>query len=131
MADRTNEPAQRLTATEKVGYGFGDLASNLFWQMFSIFIAKFYTDVFLLSAAAMGTMLLVTRMFDSVTDPLMGAIADRTNTRWGKFRPYLVWVTVRTGLTETPACLPGESSGSTSPSATTCRSRSLVRSGHM
>jgi sugar (glycoside-pentoside-hexuronide) transporter len=89
----------KLTVTEKVGYGFGDLASNLFWQMFSIFIAKFYTDVFLLSAATMGTMLLVTRMFDSVVDPMMGTLADRTKTRWGSFRPYLLWMAVPMGLT--------------------------------
>ncbi len=85
-----NEP--RLTVVEKIGYGFGDLASNLFWQMFSIFIAKFYTDVFLLSAAAMGTMMLVSRIGDAVIDPLIGTIADRTNTRWGHFRPYLIWM---------------------------------------
>jgi len=66
--------------------------------MLSIFIAKFYTDVFLLGATTMGTMFLVTRMFDSVTDPLMGTIADRTSTRWGKFRPYLVWMAVLMGL---------------------------------
>jgi len=89
----------KLSVTEKVGYGFGDLASNLFWQMFSIFIAKFYTDVFLLPAATMGTMLLVTRMFDSVVDPMMGTLADRTNTRWGKFRPYLLWMAVPMALT--------------------------------
>lgn len=89
----------KLTVREKVGYGLGDLASNLFWQMFSIFIAKFYTDVFLLGAATMGTMFLVTRMFDAVTDPLMGTIADRTQTRWGKFRPYLVWMSVPMALT--------------------------------
>jgi GPH family glycoside/pentoside/hexuronide:cation symporter len=84
----------RLTVTEKVGYGFGDLASNLFWQMFSIYIAKFYTDVFLLSAAAMGTMMLVTRIADAFIDPMIGTIADRTNTRWGHFRPYLIWMAV-------------------------------------
>jgi GPH family glycoside/pentoside/hexuronide:cation symporter len=82
----------RLSVTEKIGYGFGDLASNLFWQMFSIFIAKFYTDVFLLGAAAMGTMMLVTRMADAVIDPMIGTIADRTQTRWGHFRPYLIWM---------------------------------------
>jgi sugar (glycoside-pentoside-hexuronide) transporter len=82
----------KLSVTEKVGYGFGDLASNLFWQMFSIFIAKYYTDVFLLGAATMGTMLLVTRAFDAVIDPVIGAIADRTRTRWGSFRPYLLWM---------------------------------------
>jgi GPH family glycoside/pentoside/hexuronide:cation symporter len=88
----------KLTVREKIGYGFGDLASNLFWQMFSIFIAKFYTDVFLLGAATMGTMLLVTRMFDAVIDPLMGSIADRTHTRWGHFRPYLLWMSVPMAL---------------------------------
>jgi len=85
---------RRLSVSEKIGYGFGDLASNLFWQMFSIFIAKFYTDVFLLSAATMGTMMLVTRMGDAVIDPLIGTIADRTRTRWGHFRPYLVWMAI-------------------------------------
>ena len=92
------EKIPRLSVTEKVGYGFGDLASNLFWQMFSIFVAKFYTDVFLLGAATMGTMFLVTRLFDGITDPLMGTIADRTNTRWGKFRPWLLWMSVPLAL---------------------------------
>ena len=94
-----NETTAKLTVREKIGYGFGDLASNLFWQMFSIFIAKFYTDVFLLGAATMGTMLLVTRMFDSVVDPMMGTLADRTKTRWGSFRPYLLWMAVPMALT--------------------------------
>lgn len=88
----------KLSVTEKIGYGFGDLASNLFWQMFSIFIAKFYTDVFLLGAATMGTMFLITRSFDAVTDPLIGTIADRTNTRWGHFRPYLLWMAIPMAL---------------------------------
>lgn len=84
--------SSRLSVTGKIGYGFGDFASNLFWQMFSIFIAKYYTDVFLLSAATMGTMMFVTRLGDAFIDPMMGAIADRTNTRWGHFRPYLLWM---------------------------------------
>ena len=84
----------KLTVREKIGYGFGDFASNLFWQMFSIYIAKFYTDVFLLGAATMGTMMLVTRMADAVIDPVIGSIADRTHTRWGHFRPYLVWMAI-------------------------------------
>jgi len=88
----------RLSVTEKIGYGFGDLASNMFWQMFSIFIAKFYTDVFLLGAAAMGTMMLVTRIGDAFFDPMIGTIADRTNTRWGHFRPYLVWMAIPLAL---------------------------------
>ena len=93
------QPVHKLTVTEKIGYGFGDLASNLFWQMFSIFIAKYYTDVFLLGAATMGTMLLVTRIGDAIIDPVVGAIADRTNTRWGHFRPYLLWMAVPMALT--------------------------------
>ncbi len=83
-----------LKVTEKIGYGFGDFASNLFWQMFSIFIAKYYTDVFLLSAAQMGTMMFVTRFGDAFIDPAVGAIADRTHTRWGHFRPYLLWMAI-------------------------------------
>ncbi len=84
----------KLSVSEKFGYGLGDLASNMFWQMFAIFMAKFYTDVFLLGAAAMGTMMLVTRMADAVFDPMIGTIADRTVTRWGHFRPYLIWMAI-------------------------------------
>ena len=94
----TSNP-QKLSVTEKIGYGFGDLASNLFWQMFSIYIAKFYTDVFLLGAATMGTMMLITRVADAVIDPMIGTIADRTNTRWGHFRPYLIWMALPMALT--------------------------------
>lgn len=93
----------RLTVTEKIGYGFGDLASNFYWQMFSIFIAKFYTDVFLLGAAAMGTMMLVTRVLDAFFDPMIGSIADRTETRWGHFRPYLVWMAIPLAVTAVAA----------------------------
>ena len=92
------QATHRLTLSEKVGYGFGDLASNLFWQMFAIYIAKFYTDVFLMGAATMGTMLLVTRIGDAVVDPMIGTLADRTQTRWGHFRPYLVWMAVPMAL---------------------------------
>jgi len=84
----------RLSFWEKAGYGFGDLASVLYWQTISSYLLYFYTDVFGITAAAAGTMILVTRMWDGVNDPLMGIIADRTNTRWGKFRPYLLWISV-------------------------------------
>jgi len=89
----------KLSVSEKFGYGLGDLASNMFWQMFAIFMAKFYTDVFLLGAATMGTMMLVTRVADAFFDPMIGTIADRTETRWGHFRPYLIWMAVPMGLT--------------------------------
>ncbi|MEO0468180.1 MAG: MFS transporter [Bacteroidota bacterium] len=76
---------------EKIGYGLGDLGFNFFWANISAFLLIFYTDVFGISAAAAGTMMLVTKIVDAFTDPVMGAIADRTQTRWGKFRPYLLF----------------------------------------
>jgi GPH family glycoside/pentoside/hexuronide:cation symporter len=66
----------------------------MFWKIFSFYLAIFYTDVFGISAVAAGTMLLVTRIWDTAIDPVMGVIGDRTNTKWGKFRPYLLWVAV-------------------------------------
>ncbi|MDO6718461.1 MFS transporter [Psychrosphaera sp. 1_MG-2023] len=82
---------QQLSLKEKIGYACGDVASNFYWRVFDVFLFIFYTDVFGLSAAAVGTMMLVTRMVDAFSDPLMGALADRTKTKWGKFRPYLLW----------------------------------------
>ncbi|HEX5788470.1 MAG TPA: glycoside-pentoside-hexuronide (GPH):cation symporter [Woeseiaceae bacterium] len=76
---------------EKLGYGVGDFGFNLYWTTIQSFLAAFYTDVFGLSAAAAGTMLFITRIVDAVTDPMMGAVADRTRTRFGKFRPYLLF----------------------------------------
>lgn len=81
----------RLSFGEKVGYALGDAASNFYWKTFEFFIIFFYTDVFGISAASVGTMMLVTRVLDAVADPVMGTIADRTRTRWGHFRPYLIW----------------------------------------
>ncbi len=82
---------QRLKLSEKLGYACGDVASNFYWRVFDVFLFIFYTDVFGISAAAVGTMMLVTRIIDAFSDPMMGAIADRTTTRFGKFRPYLIW----------------------------------------
>lgn len=93
-----NNDSTRISVKEKIGYGLGDTASNFFWQMFMNFILFFYTDVFGIPAAAAGTMLLVTRMWDTGIDPVMGIIADRTNTKWGKFRPYLLWIAVPIGI---------------------------------
>ena len=85
---------QKLPMKEKISYGFGDLASVLYWQTFMLYMTYFYTDVFLIPAGIAGTMFLLTRLWDGVNDPLMGIIADRTETRWGKFRPYLLWMCV-------------------------------------
>ncbi|MEO0571063.1 MAG: MFS transporter [Bacteroidota bacterium] len=75
---------------EKIGYGLGDLGFNFYWANISGFLLYFYTDVFGISAAAAGTMFLVTKIVDAFTDPIMGGIADRTKSRWGKYRPYLL-----------------------------------------
>lgn len=76
---------------EKVGYGFGDMASSMFWKIFSYYLPIFYSDIFGLSLGATATLMLVTRIWDTVSDPMMGVIADRTQTKWGKYRPYLLW----------------------------------------
>jgi len=89
-----NEKSQKLSFGEKIGYGFGDLASVLYWQTFMLYFTYFYTDIFLIPASIAATMFLVSRIWDGVNDPLMGIIADRTKTRWGKFRPYLLWMCV-------------------------------------
>lgn len=81
-----------VTLREKIAYGFGDAASSMYWKIFTFYLAIFYTDVFGIPAAAAGTMFLVTRIWDTANDPIMGIIGDRTNTRWGKFRPYLLWI---------------------------------------
>ncbi len=82
----------KLSVKEKIGYGLGDTASNLYFQMFVNFLLFFYTDIFGIPAAAAGTMLMISRIWDAVNDPIMGVIADRTNSKWGKFRPYLLWM---------------------------------------
>jgi len=88
----------RLSVREKIGYGLGDTASNFYWQMFMNFLLFFYTDVFGIPAATAGTMFLIVRIWDTVNDPMMGVIADRTNTRWGKFRPWLLWGALPIGI---------------------------------
>ena len=93
-----NQPNNKVRFIEKIGYGVGDAASSIFYKLFTTFLAFFYTDVFGISAAAAGTMILVIRFFDSANDPVMGIIADRTTTRWGKFRPYLLWGAVPFGI---------------------------------
>ena len=88
----------RVGVWEKVAYGLGDTATNLVWRTLMVFLPVFYTDVFGLSAAAVGTLLLVCRYFDGITDLFMGLIADRTRTRWGRFRPWILWSTVPFGV---------------------------------
>jgi len=89
-----SENDQKVPFFEKISYGFGDLASVLYWQTFMLYFTYFYTDVFLIPAKIAATMFLISRLWDGINDPMMGVIADRTNTRWGKFRPYMLWMAV-------------------------------------
>lgn len=79
-----------LTRREIVGYGLGDMGFNFYWTNISTFLLIFYTDVFGITAAAAATMLFVVKIVNAFTDPLIGAVADRTRTRWGQFRPFLL-----------------------------------------
>jgi len=90
--------SDKIKLKEKIGYGFGDAASSMFWKLFGMYIMFFYTDVFGISAAVVGTMFLITRVGDAFIDPMIGIMSDRTNTRWGKFRPYLLWIAVPFGI---------------------------------
>ncbi len=82
---------QKCSLSERAVYGFGDLASCLFWQTITLYLLFFYTDVFGLAAAAAGIMIGVSRLLDAFFDVVIGMTADRTSTRWGKFRPYILW----------------------------------------
>lgn len=85
---------EKLSFKEKSGYAIGEIASSIIWATIMFFLANFYTDVFGLPAAVAGTMFLVVKLFDAINDPIMGMIADRTNSRWGKFRPYILFASV-------------------------------------
>lgn len=82
------------TLKEKIGYGFGDMASSMFWKIFSAYLPIFYTNVFGLDLSVAALLFLVTKIWDAVSDPMMGIIADRTSTKWGKYRPYLLWISI-------------------------------------
>lgn len=87
-----------LSAREKIGYGLGDAASHIVFDNVMFYMPFFYTDVVGLPAAFIGVMFLLARGLDAVSDPIMGWLADRTRSRWGKFRPYLLWGAVPFGL---------------------------------
>ncbi len=87
-----------LSIKEKIAYGLGDTASNIIFQTVMMFLLIYYTDVVGLSPGVVGTLFLVVRIFDAVTDPVMGGLADRTHTKWGQFRPYLLWLALPFGI---------------------------------
>lgn len=87
-----------LSFGEKLGFSIGEYSASIVWQTLMFFLPVFYTDTFGISAATAGTMFLVVRLFDAINDPLMGSIADNTKTRFGRFRPYLLWISIPYGL---------------------------------
>jgi sugar (glycoside-pentoside-hexuronide) transporter len=97
-AATTGDTGQKLSVIEKAGYGLGDTAANFIFQTMVMFQLAFYTDTFGITAAAAGTLLVVVRVWDAIFDPIMGVVADRTNTRWGKFRPWVLWTAVPFGI---------------------------------
>ena len=99
IAKPEKEKHEPLTVQEKVGYGLGDTASNFYWKLFENFQLFFYTEVFGLKASSAGTMFLVTKLWDAINDPMVGYLADRTRTAWGRFRPYLMWMSLPFAIT--------------------------------
>lgn len=93
----TSSPS-RLSLTEKVGYALGDVATNFFFQAMILYQNRFYTDTVGLSASAVGWMFLILRLADAFVDPVVGALSDRTSTRWGKFRPWILWTALPFGV---------------------------------
>jgi glycoside/pentoside/hexuronide:cation symporter, GPH family len=91
---QVNEHCQKVPMAEKIGYSMGDGAANLAFQMMMMFQMFFYTDVFGIKATAAGTILLVARLADAFVDPVVGVLADRTQTRWGKYRPWVLWTAI-------------------------------------
>lgn len=92
------EGTQKLSIKEKVGYALGDTAANFIFQTMIMFQLVFYTDTFGIAAASAGTLFLIVRFWDAIFDPIMGVVADKTNTRWGKFRPWILWTAVPFGI---------------------------------
>ncbi len=88
----------KVSVKEKIGFSLGEYSSSIVWQTLMFFLPFFYTDTFGLTAASVALMFGVVRIFDAFTDPIMGIIADRTNTRWGKFRPFILWLAVPYGI---------------------------------
>lgn len=82
---------------EKISYGVADMGFNFYWANIATFLLIFYTDTFGISAAQAATLLASIKLINAFTDPVIGAFADRTNTRFGKFRPYLIWMSIPLG----------------------------------
>ena len=99
MTDTKTTAALKAPLSRKIGYGFGDMSSSMFWKIFTAYLPFFYSTIFGLSLVDATFLMLVTRVWDAVSDPMMGIIADRTQTKWGKYRPYLLWIALPFAVT--------------------------------
>ena len=86
-----NNMNQKISISEKIGYSLGDCSADLVFQMMMIYQTKFYTDVFGLEGAIAGSVMLIARIVDAFVDPTVGILSDKTQTRWGKYRPWILW----------------------------------------
>ena len=90
--------SQKISVVEKIGYSLGDLSANLIFQTLMTFLAYFYTDVYRIPPASASAIIFAGGMIGAFFNPVMGAIADRTVTRWGKFRPWILWTSIPFGV---------------------------------
>lgn len=88
------ESDSQLSVMEKIGYGLGDAGGTIITGLIGTFLTFFYTDVFGLTPAVVGTLFIVLRIIDAITDPMMGMVADKTQSRWGRFRPWQLWIAI-------------------------------------
>ncbi|EAS2168858.1 MFS transporter [Salmonella enterica] len=93
-----DKAGQTLSVREKIGYGLGDAGGTVITCLIMNFLTFFYTDVFGLTPALVGTLFIALRVFDAISDPVMGIIADRTQSRWGRFRPWQLWMAIPIGI---------------------------------
>lgn len=84
----------KLSIVEKIGFGAGDMAINVVIIAMQLLLAYFYTDIYGLNAADVGVLFVVVRMIDAIIDPAMGVLTDKLNTRWGRYRPWLLWFAI-------------------------------------
>ena len=90
--EKVQEKAKEKTSLKlALGYGLGEMGNQMSWYMINTYLTIFYTDVVGLTATAISFIMLIARVWDAMNDPMMGAIADKTHSRWGKFRPYLMF----------------------------------------
>lgn len=98
MSDNTNTPVQssaaaakKLSIWTKIGYSFGEIGSQCSWTLISSYLTVYYTDVVGLTPVIISAIMLIARIWDAVNDPMFGAIAEKTKSKWGRFRPYILW----------------------------------------